>query len=135
LKNISNKSQLICTRLDIWAERNKVLSPMQYGFSKGKGTKDCPAILTTDINNSFEMKEQTVAAFLDISRAYDNVILCEVMVERELSIHIIRLLWNLLKKKKLVLYVHRCSMFWIQRFTTGIGAKPISIYTASLGQM
>jgi hypothetical protein len=59
----------------------------------------------TDINNSFEMKEQTVAAFLG---AYDNVIidiLCEVMIERELPIHIIRLLWNLLKKKKLVFYV------------------------------
>jgi hypothetical protein len=59
------------------------------------------AILTPDTNNSFEMKEQTVAAFLDISEAYDNVIidiiLCEVMVER--------LLWNLLKKKKLVFYV------------------------------
>jgi hypothetical protein len=56
-----------------------------------------------DMNNSFEMKEQTVAAFLDISGAYDNVIidiLCEVMVER-----VFRLLWNLLKKKKFVFYV------------------------------
>jgi hypothetical protein len=54
------------------------------------------------------MKEQTVAEFLHISRAYDNVIidiLYEVMVERELPIHIIRLLWNLLKKKKLLFYV------------------------------
>jgi hypothetical protein len=54
------------------------------------------------------MKEQTNAAFLDMSGAYDNVIidhLCEVMVERKLPIHIIRLLWNLLKKKKLVFYV------------------------------
>jgi hypothetical protein len=36
--------------------------------------------MMTDINNSFEMKEQTVAAFL---AAYDNVIidiLCEVMI-------------------------------------------------------
>jgi hypothetical protein len=44
------------------------------------------------------MKEQTVAAFLDISGDYDNVIigiLCEVMVERELPIRIIHLLWNL----------------------------------------
>jgi hypothetical protein len=47
---------------------------MQYGFRKGKGTRDYLAILVTDINNSFEMKEQTVAAFLDISGAYDNVI-------------------------------------------------------------
>jgi hypothetical protein len=32
-------------------------------------------------------------------------LLSGVMVERELPIHIIRLLWNLLKKKKLVFYV------------------------------
>jgi hypothetical protein len=55
--------KMLCTCLDIWAERNNVLSPTQCGFRKGKGTRDCLAILTTDINNSFEMKEQTVAAF------------------------------------------------------------------------
>jgi hypothetical protein len=91
--------KMLCTRLDIWAERNNVLSPTQYGFTKGKGTRDCLAILTTEINNSFEMKEQIVAAFLDISGTYDNFIidiLCEVMVELELPIQIIRLLWNLL---------------------------------------
>jgi hypothetical protein len=98
-----------CTRLDIRAERNNVLSPTQYGLRKEKDARDCLAILTTDINNSFEIKEQTVVAFLDISGTDDNVIidiLCEVMVERELEIHIIRLLWNLLKKKKkFVFYV------------------------------
>jgi hypothetical protein len=49
--------KMLCTRLDIWGERNNVLPPTQYGFSKGTGTRDCLAILTTDINNSFEMKE------------------------------------------------------------------------------
>jgi hypothetical protein len=68
----------------IWAERNNVLFAKQYGFGKGKGTRYCLAFLMTDINNSFEMKEQTIAAFLDILRAYDNVIIdiiWEVMVE------------------------------------------------------
>jgi hypothetical protein len=85
-----------------------MLASTQYGFRKGKGTKDCLAILTTDINNSFDMKEHTVAAFLDISGAYEIVIidiLCGAMVERELPIHIIHLMWNLLKKKKFVCYV------------------------------
>jgi hypothetical protein len=61
-----------------------VLFATQYGFRKGEGTRACLAFLLTDINNSFEMKIQTVAAFLDISGAYDNVIidiLCEIMVE------------------------------------------------------
>jgi hypothetical protein len=38
-----------------------VLSLTQYGFREGKGTKDCLAILTKDINYSFEKEEQTVA--------------------------------------------------------------------------
>jgi hypothetical protein len=55
--------KMLCSRLDIWAERNNVLSPTLFGFRKEKGTKDCLAILTTEINNSFEMKEQIVATF------------------------------------------------------------------------
>jgi hypothetical protein len=83
--------------------RSEELSTTQNGFRKEKCTRDCLPFLTTDINNSFEMKEQTVAALLDISGAYDNVILdilSEIMVEQELPIHIIHLLWNLLEKKK-----------------------------------
>jgi hypothetical protein len=33
--------------------------PTQYGFRKEKGTRDCLAMLTTDISKSFEMKKQT----------------------------------------------------------------------------
>jgi hypothetical protein len=43
-----------------------LLSPTQYGFRKGKGTRDCLVMSTTDITTSFEMKKQTVAAFLDM---------------------------------------------------------------------
>jgi hypothetical protein len=60
----------------------------------------------TDINNSFEIKEQTVAAFLDISGAYDNVIIdiiCEVMVKQELPIH--KVVVEPTTRKKLVFYV------------------------------
>jgi hypothetical protein len=60
--------KMICTRLDFWAEKNCILSPTQYGFRKRKGTRDCLAMLTTDISTSFEMKKQIMAAaFLDIS--------------------------------------------------------------------
>jgi hypothetical protein len=58
--------------------------PNAAWIQEGKGTRDCLATMTQDINNS-----QTVVAFLDISGAYDNVIidiLCEVMVEQELPI-------------------------------------------------
>jgi hypothetical protein len=44
---------------------------------------------TTDISTSLEMKEQAVAAFLDVSGAYDNVlidVLCGVMLDKELPV-------------------------------------------------
>jgi hypothetical protein len=49
--------KMICkcnTRLEFWKEKNGMMSPTQYGFRKGKGTRDCLAILTTDISTSFE---------------------------------------------------------------------------------
>jgi hypothetical protein len=79
--------KMICTRLDFWAEKNRILSSTQYGFGKGRGTRDFSALLTTVISTSLDMKEQTVAAFLDVSGAYDNVfidVLCSVMLDTEL---------------------------------------------------
>jgi hypothetical protein len=96
---------LICTRYDFWAEKNGMLSPTQYGIRKGTGTRDCLVMLTTDISTSFEMKRQTMAAFLDISGAYDNVlidVLCGVMLEKELLLGIVRFMWSLLLCKTLV---------------------------------
>jgi hypothetical protein len=56
------------------------------------------------------MKEQTVAAFLDVSGAYDNVlmlidVLCSVMLDKELPVGLVRFLRNLLWCKTLVFYV------------------------------
>jgi hypothetical protein len=49
---------------------------MGYGFRKQRDTRDSLALLTTDISPSpFEMQKQTVAAFLDINGAYDNVLI------------------------------------------------------------
>jgi hypothetical protein len=67
--------KMLYTRLDYWAEKYDVLSSSQYGFRKGLRTRDCLALLTTDVQTSFERKQQTVAAFIDISGAYDNVLI------------------------------------------------------------
>jgi hypothetical protein len=55
--------------------KNGMLSSTQYGFKKGRDTGDFLALLSTDILTSLEMKEQTVAAFLDVRGAYDNVLI------------------------------------------------------------
>jgi hypothetical protein len=90
--------KILFTRLDYCAEKYDVLSSSQYGFCKGRGTRDCLALLTTDVQTSFEKKQQTVAAFIDISGAYDNVlsdILCDILREKEALVQVVRFLFRL----------------------------------------
>jgi ribonuclease HI len=108
--------KMLCTRLDYWAERFDVHSPTQFGFRKGRGTRDCLARLSNDIQISFEKKEWTLATFLDISGAYDNVLipeLCLNLCGLQLPFKIVRLLYNLLQQKKLYFYIN--DKVWAQR--------------------
>jgi hypothetical protein len=76
-------------------------------FSKRKRYARFCSDVTTDISTSFEVKEQTVTAFLDISGAYGNVLMCDVMcgvmLEKELPLGIVRFMCSLLWCKTLVL--------------------------------
>lgn len=60
-------------RLEWYVESQGLLAPSQYGFRKGKSTMDSLGIITTDIRLAFSNNEFLLAAFLDISAAYDNV--------------------------------------------------------------
>jgi Reverse transcriptase (RNA-dependent DNA polymerase) len=69
------------------------MTSCQYGSRKSRGTRDCLALLTTDVQISFERKQPTVAAFIDISKAYDNVlidILCDILREKEVPLQVVR---------------------------------------------
>jgi hypothetical protein len=64
-------------------------------------------LLTTDVQTSFERKQQTVAAFIDISGAYDNVlidILCDILRKKEVPLQVVRFLFRLLWRKELVFF-------------------------------
>jgi hypothetical protein len=59
---------------------------------------NCLALLTTDVQISFERKQQTVTAFIDTSGAYDNVlidILCDILREKEVPLQVVRFLFRL----------------------------------------
>jgi hypothetical protein len=65
------------------------------------------ALLTSDVQTFFERKQQTVAAFIDMSGAYDNVlidILCDILREKEVPLQVVRLLFLLLWRKELVFF-------------------------------
>lgn len=66
---------LIKIRLEWFIEHNNLLGQNQYGFRKGKGTIDNISLLVTDIQLAFSNNESVLAAFMDISSAYDNVVI------------------------------------------------------------
>lgn len=66
---------MIKKRLEWFVESKKILAKSQFGFRKGMGTMDSLSILTTDIRITLSKNEFLVGVFLDISSAYDNVIL------------------------------------------------------------
>jgi hypothetical protein len=82
---------------DTRSEKSGILSGTQFGFRKGEGTTNCLAVLTTEVKTAFHLKNQVLAAFLDITRAYDNVlidILCREHKKEEVPIPLVFLLWE-----------------------------------------
>jgi hypothetical protein len=66
---------MLLLRLELWAERSGILSKTQFGFRKGKGSTDYLSVLTTEVKTAFHLKNQVLAAFLDITGAQDNVLM------------------------------------------------------------
>ncbi|CAK1597428.1 unnamed protein product [Parnassius mnemosyne] len=66
---------LIKNRLEWFLESKDVLPKSQFGFRKSLSTMDSLSTLVTDIRIAFSKNEYLVGVFLDISSAYDNVLL------------------------------------------------------------
>lgn len=66
---------LVKNRLEWYLESNGLLASSQFGFRRGKSTLDSLSIFTTDIRSALSLNHHTISVFLDISAAYDNVLL------------------------------------------------------------
>lgn len=66
--------RMINERLIYWAERKGILAMKQNGFRRSKGCADNILEIYADIKARLLRKQHTVAAFLDVSSAYDNII-------------------------------------------------------------
>ena len=64
--------KIVNHRLMIYLERNEVLSPRQFGFRQHRSTIDPITLLTSEIQSSFQRKEQAVCVFFDLEKAYDT---------------------------------------------------------------
>ncbi|XP_071578331.1 uncharacterized protein [Temnothorax nylanderi] len=65
--------RMINERLIWWAEKKGKFSSSQSGFRRGKSCADNLARITSDIRAALSAGEYTLAAFLDVSSAYDSV--------------------------------------------------------------
>ncbi|XP_058840533.1 uncharacterized protein LOC131696021 [Topomyia yanbarensis] len=94
--------KMILRHLDNWAEANQLLSETQFGFRRGKGTNDCLALLTTEVDIAFAKRQQMTSVFLDIKGAFDSVsidVLSEKLHRSGLSPKLNNFLTNLLREK------------------------------------
>ncbi|XP_058821163.1 probable RNA-directed DNA polymerase from transposon X-element isoform X1 [Topomyia yanbarensis] len=94
--------KMILRRLDNWVEANGLLSDTQFGFRRGKGTNDCLALLSSEIQLAYAKKEQMASVFLDIKGAFDSVsidVLSEKLHQCGLSPILNNYLYNLLSEK------------------------------------
>lgn len=89
---------LLKNRMEWWLENSNLFPISQMGFRKGRGTQDCLSTLTTDILSGFSNMHHTIAIFLDISAAYDNVnirTLSNVLLSLNIPSPIVKIIYNL----------------------------------------
>ncbi|KAL1447333.1 hypothetical protein WDU94_013893 [Cyamophila willieti] len=61
------------SRLDYFLELNNIITPRQFGFRRHCGTEDATLDLTSYIYEEVNKNNKVLAAFLDVSKAYDSV--------------------------------------------------------------
>ena len=65
--------RVITSRLIWFLETSNVFSPSQTAYRQHRSTEDQLALLTQDIENSFQQKRKLLAFFFDLSRTFDRV--------------------------------------------------------------
>ena len=98
--------RMIKSRMEWFLESNELLPQWQFGFRKAKSCLDSLSVITTDIRVSQMNKSSTVAAFLDIDKAYDKVLL-PLLKDRLIRIgippKISQLIFNIMAERHVVI--------------------------------
>ena len=64
-------TKILNERLNKWAESERILSWIQFGFRKAKGTTDCLFVLHGLIELLLAKGKRLYCAFIDYEKAYD----------------------------------------------------------------
>lgn len=95
---------LIKNRLEYIFESRKILSRTQFGFRRGMGTMDSLSIFSSDIRLAFSRSQHLVGVFLDITSAYDNVLLPLLrlkMLQLSIPPRLVNIICNLLMARSI----------------------------------
>ena len=65
--------RVVTRRLTWFLETNNIFSLSQTGYLQHRSTEDQLALLTQDIENSFQEKRKLLTVFFDLSKAFDRV--------------------------------------------------------------
>lgn len=70
---------MIGKRIEWYIEKHSILSPYTVGFRRAQSCLDCISRLSTYIQLGFTRSDPTMACFLDITNAYNNVLVEKVV--------------------------------------------------------
>lgn len=65
--------KVVNTRLRIFLESNNILSEHQYGFRRGRSTKQVVAKMVEHITTKLDSRQKCIGIFLDLLKAFDTV--------------------------------------------------------------
>ena len=65
--------KIVYNRLYKFLQKHKILSDLQFGFVKNKGTTDALSYISQRIYENLDKSKPMIATFLDLSKAFDTV--------------------------------------------------------------
>lgn len=75
--------RLMNKRLVNFLEANNLLAPSQYGFRRGRSTKDAVQDLVDSAVSCLDQKTRCLTVFLDLAKAFDTVPISRLLVKLE----------------------------------------------------
>lgn len=95
---------ILTKRIEWFVEKNNILSPYTSGFRRGQSCQDCLVRLTTQIQLGFSKGFSTVACFVDVESAYNNVLvnkMISILDEIGIGNKLCSYLWSFLNERHL----------------------------------
>ncbi|CAH2091703.1 unnamed protein product [Euphydryas editha] len=128
---------MLAKRLEWFIEYNKILSPNTVGFRRGLSCLDSLVRLVSSVQIGFSQNIPTIACFLDIEGAYNNVSVGKVIsILDELNIgkKMCSYLWEFLKERHLQIKCEESKKVLIRWTNKGLsqGDIPYHLYYLTL---